>query len=768
MRSTLVAATVAILLSSMIILVPQGTGESNEIDLSYKISPDLKSLITDHPDKMHYKDTGSGSFRNGSLIIQFRDRVGKDDISYLENLGFDIRRTFSAVPAVSVDGPIHLLDEIINKENVIYAERNDPVVADMEMGTHVINATQVWSSLIEGPSGLDRPIDGRGVTVCVVDTGIDAGHPDLDYGDKTVKNVYDAGGGLWIEAENTDTNYGHGTHVAGTVAGNGDASAGARRGMAPGANLIGITVSIPEEVTTPLEDGYIQGLEWVYEHSRPGNNPYNIRVVTNSWHSTVEEYNPDTMLTKMIEKLTFENNVVSTWSAGNDGRDDPEGEELTTSGQGNAPVAIMVAAYERDGSAVTDFSSRGRVGANHTYPDIGAPGRNIWSTSARRTVISGGTYAGGNTNPYYLAISGTSMSTPHVAGLVALLWQAAPSMGMSELHEDYSGDDPENWFTDPRTRIHEAEWILEASARFLPPTEENGNVAGDTNSTGWAGKPIDYVQGYGLVDARRAVGIALTLESLRKLSPEPDEISVFDAIEVYETQGVPSRITVTTNRAMVSWSGEFSRYNDQAMNPLSLVNQTKYVEVPTGARGASVTMSYSGFDAAHVQAADIAFTIDTDGDGQVDHQSTLSIIEGGPDQMDIDADPGDRWTFGIIGRGLKVQRPLQDINYIELRVEYDINIVFELEGNESGEPRPLNAVYAPAFPGEQAEAGTPVTTYSYWIKDLELPKEEAAPPEEERGFPWLILLFILVAAVAVGIGYMWWKKQRGADRESKK
>ena len=759
MRYVMPLAILLVLLSSSIMFTPQGNGDLEiASDIRGKISPDLKSYSD--PDSNPIRSNG-GSYTRGidSFIIQFEDGPRQDDGEFLLDLGFVIRRTFTAVPGLSVDGPANLIHEIARNRRVTYVENNDPVVLDMEMGTHVINATQVWSSLLNGPAGVQKPIDGRGVTVCVVDTGIDAGHPDLDYGEKTIKNVYDAGGGLWIEAENTDTNYGHGTHVAGTVAGNGDASAGARRGVAPGANLIGITVSIPEEVTTPLEDGYIQSLEWVYEHSKPGNNPNNIRVVTNSWHSTVEEYNPDSMLTKLIEKLTFENNVISTWSAGNDGRDDPGGDELTTSGQGNTPVGIMVAAYERDGSAVTDFSSRGRVGANHTYPDIGAPGRSIWSTSARRTVISGGTYAGGNTNPYYLAISGTSMSTPHVAGLVALLWQAAPSMRISEMHEDYSGDNQEEWFTNPRTRIHEVEWILEASANFLPPTEEHGNVAGDTNSTGWGNRPVDYVQGYGLVDAKKAVGIALTLESLRRISPDPYDVSVYDAINVYKDQGVSSTITVNSSRAMVSWSGEFSRYNDQAMNPLSLVNQTKYVEVPPGATRATVTMSYSGFDASHVQAADIAFTIDTDRNGEADHQSTLSIIEGGPDQMEIDADPGDLWTFGIVGRGVKVQRPLQDINYIELRVEYDINIVFDLEGNDTSQPRPLNAVYAPSFPGEPADGGTPITAYSYDLRGLELPVEEVPPPEEERGFPWLILALIAVAVVSVA-GIIWWKKSK--------
>ncbi|MGA1872787.1 MAG: S8 family serine peptidase [Thermoplasmatota archaeon] len=718
-----------------------------ESPLTSRLSGDLDEVLSSGTDMV-------------SLIVQFRDGPTDGDREFVEDIGFSVRRTFTVVPAISVEGHPDLIAGLLDNDRVKYVENNDPVVHDMEMGTHVINATQVWASMLDGPGGLRAPIDGSGITVCVVDTGIDAGHPDLDYQTKTVQNLFDAGNGLWVEAENTDTNYGHGTHVAGTVAGNGDASAGARRGVAPGANLIGLTVSLPEEGSTPLEDGYIQGLEWVYEHSRPGSNPDNIRVVTNSWHSTVDEYDPSTALTQVIEKITFDNNVISTWSAGNDGRDDPEGNELTTSGQGNAPIAIMVAAYERDGSAVTDFSSRGRVGANHTYPDVGAPGRSIWSTSARRTVISGGSFVGGNTNPYYLAISGTSMSTPHVAGLVALLWQAAPSMKVSDLHEDYSGPDPEGWYSNPKTVIHEVEWILEASATFLPPNEEHGNVAGDDNSTGWGGRPVDYVQGYGIVDARRAVGIALTLERLRDMCENPDEITVWDAIRAYDEQEVAGNTMMGAATAEVAWSGEFSRYNDQAMNPLSLVNQTKYVEVPEGASSATVTMTYHGLDATKFQAGDLSFTIDTNGDGNPDVESSLSFADEGLDIEEVPVSGDGMWTFDIVGRGIKVPRPLQGINYVELRIEYDITVVFQMSGNGTYSTRPLNAVFAPLFPGQSAEEGSQIEVMRYRLRGLELPSKEEETGPQKGGFPWGVLIIVLVIAAAVSLSYLYLRKRR--------
>ncbi len=744
------SVAVMVLLIGILTATVEGTNEHHlELGSSVtknRVSDELTEILEDESEMV-------------SLIIQFKDGPTDNDNDYLKDLGFSIRRTFSVVPSISVDGPKVLIDKLLDNDRVIYVENNDPVVHDMEMGTHVINATQVWASLVDGPGGLKDPIDGTGVTVCVVDTGIDAGHPDLDYQTKTIKNLFDAGNGLWIEAENTDTNFGHGTHVAGTVAGNGDASAGARRGVAPGANLIGLTVSLPEEATSDLEDGYLQGLQWVYDNSRPGANPDNIRVVTNSWHSTVAEYDPSTVLTQLIEKLTFENNVVSTWSAGNDGRDDPEGVELTTSGQGNAPIAIMVAAYERDGSAVTDFSSRGRVGANHTYPDIGAPGRTIWSTSARRTVISGGSFIGGNTNPYYLAISGTSMSTPHVAGLVALLWQAAPSMVISDLHEDYSGDDPDGFYADEKTVIHEAEWILEASALFLPPDADHGNVAGDINSTGWGGKPIDYVQGYGIVDAKRAVGIALTLERLRDMCEDPKKITVMDAIKAYDDQEVADTYFATVSETEVMWSGEYSRYNDQSMNPLSLVNLTKYVEVPEGAQSATVTMTYAGLDSSEFQAGDLSFTIDTSGNGDPDVESSLSFNDGGVDVEELQATGGDLWTFGIVGRGVKLPRPFQGVNYVEMRIEYDINIVFEMSENGTQSTRPLNAVFAPVLPSYTVEEGAEIEVMRYRLRGLQLPGEEEDRSEPQKGAPWGVIIVILLIIAAV-IGTLFYLKKK--------
>jgi len=263
----------------------------------------------------------------------------------LSSMGVEVGYRFRYVDAYEATVPGDLLVTLTRMDRVTSIEYDAPGTFDLEVSTGAVNAPQVWSSVVtQGSSDRPGPI-GSTSTIAVVDSGIDAGHPDLDYGEKTIVNVKAAQAGApWVEMENTDTSVGHGSHCAGIAAGNGDASAGGRRGVAPGASLAGLSLTEgTEEVSTA---NYLYGLEWVYENSRPGN-PYPsppIRVCTNSWHTTVGEYDPDMALSLIINKLTYENNVVCTFSAGNDGRQDPEGSTIWTSQQGAVPAAIMVAA----------------------------------------------------------------------------------------------------------------------------------------------------------------------------------------------------------------------------------------------------------------------------------------------------------------------------------------------------------------------------------------------------------------------------------------
>jgi serine protease AprX len=698
------------------------------------------------------------------IIVQFHNEIKERDLAVLSSLDFDVLFEYSVIPSVYARGTVDSIRTLSTYSRVKRIDLNSKIEIDMEVSLSVINATQTWNREILG-SSKNTYIDGTGVTAVVVDTGIDAGHPDMDYGEKTIMNLFlsTENGYSWVEMENTDFSIGHGTHVAGTVAGNGDASAGARRGVAPGANLIGLTL------VDPTVADYLISMQWVYDHSRPNANPYNIRLATNSWH--VEDmdhgvYHPDAPLTQVIEKLAFENNVVSTWSAGNHGRDDPEGEKGLTSPQGNTPVAIMCAAYERDGSAVTDFSSRGMRGLNHTYPDVGAPGRSIWSAHARRTGISGGSKASGNPNPYYLAISGTSMSTPHVAGLVALLWQAAPSLTISDRHEDYSGDD-DSWWENPNTRIHEIEWILEATATYLPPSEETGVMIED-NITGMDGRPMDYAQGYGDINAEKAVAVALTLERLRKMHRDK-EITVADALRSYEDMMTNATVSEKTNVLSVQWEGEYSKFNDQFGRSVTEVNLTKNVFVPEGVSRVIIDLAYDPIDTSEMSTGDITYTIDYDNDGNVDATGGMEPVLSGNRHEEIDVGESNTntlWAFGIVGQGFKLQNPVRENSYVEVRIEYTMSVQLILNGM-GDEPQHIdfdldNSMIAPlkfGSPEQGFEGGEISMSFNYYDLDaVELKEIIIEPPKKDEEIPWILVIPMLLAIA--GFSFYLYRKRR--------
>jgi subtilisin family serine protease len=194
----------------------------------------------------------------------------------------------------------------------------------MHETTHVVNATTSWHRAIintDGTVAYDTDLaftewDGDGTAIVDLDTGVDAGHPDYDYlqpwsGEKTLYSAkWD---GVWTETRNSDTSSGHGTHVGGTIAGNGDASAGRRAGVAKGGQLVALGTGDGASIFAAE-----QGLEWTYQHSIPGQNEYHIRVVSNSW-GTDGDYDPNGAVAQLTDMLTYDHGVAVIFAASNSG-----------------------------------------------------------------------------------------------------------------------------------------------------------------------------------------------------------------------------------------------------------------------------------------------------------------------------------------------------------------------------------------------------------------------------------------------------------------
>src|SRR5574341_283238 len=304
-------------------------------------------------------------------------------------------------------------------------------------------------------------ITGKGVGIAILDSGIDGLYsPDLKYPTKTVANVkvlanlrdlftfrgsinktVKQGATLFVEnLPNSETTIGHGTHVAGIAAGLGAASNGYYSGVAPGAKLIGIGTGDILFVFWALA-----GFDYVLEHQRD----YNIQVVNNSW-GTTGPFDPDDPINEATKEV-HDHGVTVVFAAGNEGPD-----QNTLNPYSVAPWVIGVAAGcklvpDPTNSAIhcadvtgagraavlADFSSRGIPGDPLYHPAVTAPGVHIVPTRASTGTVLNVSDANHDLNvtstcaialgneAFYTCASGTSMASPHVAGVVALMEEAA-------------------------------------------------------------------------------------------------------------------------------------------------------------------------------------------------------------------------------------------------------------------------------------------------------------------------------------------------------
>ena len=247
--------------------------------------------------------------------------------------------------------------------------------------------------LIKAPQAWAAGYTGAGVKVAVVDTGIDASHPDLA-GKVIAARDFTGDGDLDV--------VGHGTHVAATIA-SGDSR---YRGVAHGAQLIAAKVCASFGCA---ESAILQGMQWAVEQGA--------KVVNMSLGgSDTPDIDP---LEAAVNDLTARYGALFVISAGNAGGDE------TVGSPGSADAALTVGATDkRDGLA--PFSSRGpRVGDAALKPDVTAPGVGI--TAAFSKDAPGGTPGGRAT------LSGTSMAAPHVSGAAAILAQQHPTWTPAQL-----------------------------------------------------------------------------------------------------------------------------------------------------------------------------------------------------------------------------------------------------------------------------------------------------------------------------------------------
>jgi serine protease AprX len=270
---------------------------------------------------------------------------------------------------------------------------------------------------------------GAGVTVAVIDSGIGR-HPDL-----AERLTLPLENSTMLVTADTDLSdpqtystgdpFGHGTHVAGIIGGDGTASAGHYTGVAPEANFISLGVS--DETGMAYESDVVEALQWVNDHM----DQYNIRVVNLSLNSVVEDSYHNSGIDAAVEILWLKG-VVVVASVGNKG---PAGGHNTAkTAPANDPFIIVVGASDEHATGdpgddtLAPFSSHGTTEDGFERPDIIAPGYNIISALSPDSSWDEEHPERVGFEGQYIRLSGTSMSAPMVTGAVALLLQDEPEL----------------------------------------------------------------------------------------------------------------------------------------------------------------------------------------------------------------------------------------------------------------------------------------------------------------------------------------------------
>jgi subtilisin family serine protease len=300
-------------------------------------------------------------------------------------------------------------------------------VAPAEPGIAASTAPELWS----------HGIDGGGVTVATLDTGVDLTHPEL-------ASRFRGGSNSWFDAygqhaEPMDVN-GHGTQVTGLiVAGNGI-------GMAPGARFIAARVFNDSGVST--DSGVHLAFQWLLD---PDGNPATSdapNVVNASWGAQLaacdREFEPDLQALRSAH-------ILPVFAAGNDGPTAP-----SDTSPANLPEAFAVGATAT-ATTIAPFSSIGPSRCdNGAFPALVAPGTGIRSTDRFGFDANG--------------LAGTSFAAPHVAGALALLLQIAPQLTAEDQARMLTQSARDLGATGPDTTFGAGSLDVAAAARLLSPT----------------------------------------------------------------------------------------------------------------------------------------------------------------------------------------------------------------------------------------------------------------------------------------------------------
>jgi serine protease AprX len=393
---------------------------------------------------------------NVNAAIVYHHPVSDSDIADLKAIGVRGGTRFVALPVVVITASKGQIFNISKLPGVRH------VTDDRTLQWNVDNSrTQTGLVRMRQDSDLQRfrgvgTLQGNGVVVAVLDTGLDSTHPDISknvlrnvkLADLQGANLLDFLPPMNVEKlPDTDQLSGHGTFVGGIIAGSGSSSAGKYTGYAPKAKLVGLSAGDYSLFNV------LAGFDYILSHPE-----LNVRVVNCSFsaNTTYDANDPVNVATRML----YERGVNVVFSAGNAGPG-----LHTLNPYAAAPWVISVGALDERGR-LANYSARGDFGSRTFRPTLAAPGTSIVSLRASGTNLTAATALPTDAQglsaaelPYYTTASGTSFSAPAVAGTIALLLDADPTLTPARIRD-----------------------ILQRTATPLPPYYQHEVGAGALNT----------------------------------------------------------------------------------------------------------------------------------------------------------------------------------------------------------------------------------------------------------------------------------------------
>ncbi|MGB5933535.1 MAG: S8 family serine peptidase [Anaerolineae bacterium] len=367
------------------------------------------------------------------LIVQ-KAGSGQSPEELVRLLGGRVTKDLRIINAFAAELPASEVERLARDPGVRWVSFDAPMIRQggpdepIETGNLLnayilaIGADDVWA---EG-------YQGSGVTVAVVDSGIRSNFQgkklsDLKDSDSDRSRVLHSES-FSTDSRNVHDEFGHGTHVAGIIGGNGALSDDTYIGVAPSVNLLNVKVS--DAYGAGYESDVVAGLQWIYEHE----DEYEIRVINISLNSSVPQSYHTSPLDAAVEILWF-NGIVVVVSAGNNAVD----HNGILYPPANDPFVITVGAVDDRGTfdtgddVLAPFSAQGKTADGFFKPDLVVPGTNIISLSAGRGARLAREHWDHQVGKYYFRMSGTSMASAVTSGAVALLLQAQPDLNPDQV-----------------------------------------------------------------------------------------------------------------------------------------------------------------------------------------------------------------------------------------------------------------------------------------------------------------------------------------------